>query len=75
MPGKVQGAVAAQTPPPGAEGNGNGQVPGAPEPTTGVTNVPAAAGPMSPSNVGTMSPEAAMQRFMAARGGAANAPA
>jgi hypothetical protein len=76
MPGKVQGAVAAQTPPPGAEGgNGNGQVPGAPEPTTGVTNVPAAAGPSSPSNVATMSPEAAMQRFMAARGGAANAPA
>lgn len=76
MPGKVQGAVAAQTPPPGAEGgtNGGGAQPSG-DPTQGVTNVPAAAGPLSPSNVQSMSPEVAMQRFMAQRGGAANAPA
>jgi hypothetical protein len=73
MPSPVQGAVAAQTPPPGAaNGNGNGAQPA--EPSNGVTNVPAAAGPTSPSNVQSLSPEAAMQRFMAMRGGSANAP-
>lgn len=39
----------------------------------GVTNVPAAAGPLSPSNVDTMSPEASMARMMSMAGGAANA--
>jgi len=38
-----------------------------------VTNVPAAAGPLAPSNVQSMSPEASMQRLMAQRGGPANA--
>jgi hypothetical protein len=46
--------------------------PGAPAPPggggNGVTNVEAAAGPQSPSNVASMSPEAAMQRLMAQRG-------
>ena len=47
-----------------APANGNG----------GVTNVPAAAGPTSPSNVQSLSPEAAMQRMMSMRGGVSNAP-
>jgi hypothetical protein len=46
--------------------------PGTPIPpeaaTNGVTNTEAAAGPLAPSNVASMSPEAAMQRFMAQRG-------
>jgi hypothetical protein len=44
------------TPPP----TGNGSV--------GITNTEAAAGPLSPSNVASMSPEASMQRLMAQRG-------
>ena len=47
--------------------------PALPSPTNGLTNVPAAAGPTSPSNVNSLSPEAAMQRLMATRGGPANA--
>ena len=43
--------------------NGNG---------AGVTNVPLAAGPSSPSNVTSMSPEAAMAQMMAKTGGIAN---
>jgi hypothetical protein len=49
-----------------------GPPPGAPAPPgaggNGVTNVQAAAGPQSPSNVASMSPEASMQRLMAQRG-------
>jgi len=71
MPAQVAAANAAATPPPGAAPQQQSQQP---QQTNGVTNVPAAAGPMSPSNVQTMSPEAAMQRMMAQRGGAANAP-
>ena len=51
----------------GAAPNGGG-------PPAGVTNVPAAAGPQSPSNVSTLSPEGAMSRLMAMRGGSNNAP-
>src|SRR5262249_45746534 len=47
-------------PPPGQNGN------------AGITNVPLAAGANSPSNVATMSPEAAMARMMSQYGGAAN---
>jgi hypothetical protein len=42
--------------------------PGANGAPQGVTNTEAAAGPMSPSNVQSMSPEASMQRLMASRG-------
>jgi hypothetical protein len=62
MPAAPPGAA---PPPPGLPGqalspetSGNG----------GVTNVEAAAGPLSPSNVASLSPEASMQRFMASRG-------
>jgi hypothetical protein len=73
MPPAAAQATAAAAPPqltgaPPAESSGNGG-------GAGVTNVPAAAGPMSPSNVGSMSPEVAMQRMMAMRGGMNNAPA
>jgi hypothetical protein len=74
MPAQVQAGVAAQTPPPGA-GPQPQQNGAPPAPTQGVTNVPAAAGPMSPSNVDTMSPQAAMSRLMSQSGGANNAPA
>src|SRR5262245_26174365 len=40
--------------------------------TQGVTNTAAAAGPQSPSNVNTMSPEAGMARMLSMYGGAAN---
>jgi hypothetical protein len=43
-------------------------------PPMGITNPTLAAGPMSPSNAQTMSPEAAMQRTMAMQGGVNNAP-
>jgi hypothetical protein len=43
--------------------------PTAPQSPNGVTNPTLAAGPTSPSNVATMSPEAAMQRMMAMSGG------
>jgi hypothetical protein len=49
-----------------------GAPPGQPPPTggngAGLTNVEAAAGPQSPSNAQSMSPEAAMARLMAQRG-------
>jgi hypothetical protein len=77
MPAQVGAATAGgppgMTPPPGgppalgATPNGNGG-------GAGVTNVAAAAGPTSPSNVSTLSPEGAMQRLMAMRGGINNAP-
>jgi hypothetical protein len=74
MPAKVQAGVAAQTPPPGAGPQpGGGGVPSPAQPTQGVTNVDAAAGPMSPSNVGSMSPQAAMSRLMSQTGGPNNA--
>jgi len=47
-------------PPPGQNGN------------AGITNVPLAAGANSPSNVASMSPEAAMSRMMSQYGGVAN---
>jgi len=50
---------------PQQNGNGNGAA-------QGVTNVPAAAGPQSPSNVTSMSPETSMARMMSSYGGAAN---
>ena len=65
MPQQVAAATAGPSQP--------GAPPGPPPPTNGVTNVPAAAGPLAPSNANSMSPEAAMQRMMAQRGGAANA--
>ncbi|HET6315974.1 MAG TPA: hypothetical protein VFG86_05930, partial [Chloroflexota bacterium] len=72
LPAQVPGAppvpgglpTAPQALPPGGAPGGNGGV--------GITNVEAAAGPNAPSNVTSMSPEAAMQRLMAQRGGAAN---
>jgi hypothetical protein len=60
--------------PPGQQPPSQLPAPAAPAPSTnGVTNPDLAAGPSSPSNVATMSPEAAMQRMMAMRGGPANA--
>jgi len=68
----------------GAATAGQGQLPPAPPgqqqqaPQTeqngnaGVTNVPLAAGPTSPSNVTSMSPEASMARMMSQYGGVAN---
>jgi hypothetical protein len=60
---------------PAAASSGVAQPPGVPGttappggPTPGLTNVEAAAGPQSPSNVNSLSPEAAMQRLMAQRG-------
>ena len=58
-PGGPPTAPPGVAPPPG--GNGS-------SPTVGVTNPEAAAGPLAPSNVASMSPEASMQRFMAQRG-------
>jgi hypothetical protein len=52
-----------QAPPPQAPANGQ---------TNGVTNTALAAGPSSPSNVASMSPETAMARMMSQYGGAAN---
>ena len=74
MPRPVQAGIAAQTPPPGAapQPQQNGAASGPAPATNGVTNVPAAAGPLAPSNVQSMSPEASMQRLMAQRGGPAN---
>ena len=51
-------------PPPGAQAPAANGAP----PNVGITNVPLAAGPQSPSNVQSMSPEASMQRLMAQRG-------
>jgi hypothetical protein len=63
----------------GQPGQQSGQqppgLPGGPPPSSnGVTNAPLAAGPTSPSNVTSLSPEAAMQRMMAMSGGVSNAP-
>ena len=60
--GGPPGVQPGQTPP-GVNGGGG----------AGVTNVPAAAGPLAPSNASSMSPEAAMARLMSQKGGAANA--
>jgi len=68
------GGPASLTAPPGgppALGAGPPEMNGG---SNGVTNPDLAAGPSSPSNVATMSPEAAMQRMMSMRGGIANAP-
>src|SRR5215471_14761105 len=75
MPRPVQAGIAAQTPPPGAapQPQQNGAASGPAPATNGVTNVTAAAGPLAPSHVQSMSPEASMQRLMAQRGGPANA--
>jgi hypothetical protein len=61
LPAASAGAPGAPAPPgiPSPPPGGNG---------AGVTNTEAAAGPMAPSNVASMSPEAAMQRLMAQRG-------
>jgi hypothetical protein len=59
-----------QPPPPGAGPPGQPSPPG--PPGIGITNPQAAAGPMSPSNAVTSSPEAAMQRLMASQGGVSN---
>ena len=75
MPPQVQAVTAAQTPPPGGEGQGQPSQNGTAPPTQGVTNVEAAAGPMSPSNVTSLSPQAAMSRMMSMQGGPSNAPA
>jgi len=70
LPSQVGRAAIGGGQPPGQ------QQPGAPPapapPTNGVTNPALAAGPSSPSNVASMSPEAAMQRMMAQTGGIAN---
>jgi len=50
-------------PPPGANGNGGG---------SGMTNVDVAAGPLSPNNSNSMSPENAMASMLRTYGGAAN---
>jgi hypothetical protein len=68
--------------PPGPPGPGGpGGPPGMPgqagppgPPGMGITAPTLAAGPLSPSNAFTMSPEAAMQQMLARGGGAANAP-
>src|SRR5262245_32829276 len=62
-PAMAPGGQPGLTAPPGgppALGQGAPETNGA----AGVTNVPAAAGPTSPSNVQSLSPEAAMQRMM-----------
>lgn len=67
MPPQV-GAMTAGGPP------GMAPPPTAPGPgSNGVTNTELAAGPSSPSNVTSMSPEAAQSRLMAQRGGVSNA--
>ena len=68
------GAPPASLPaPPGSvPTNGQQALPAGEPSTDGLTNVGAAAGPLAPSNVSSMSPEAAMQRLMAQRGGAVN---
>lgn len=71
MPAQAAAGAAVQAPPPGAPQQG---VPSPADATQGVTNVDAAAGPLSPSNVGSMSPQAAMSRMMSQAGGANNAP-
>ncbi|HKB41987.1 MAG TPA: hypothetical protein VKD72_36505, partial [Gemmataceae bacterium] len=77
MPPQVAARGAMQTGPPGSQPQqqGQGQLSPPAPPSNGVTNVPAAAGPLSPSNVGTMSPQAAMSRLMSQQGGTNNAPA
>jgi hypothetical protein len=75
LPPQVGAATAG---PPGAAQNGappgGQQLPQPPTgaPTNGVTNTALAAGPGSPSNVASMSPETAMARMMSQYGGAAN---
>lgn len=72
MPPQIAPPAAAG--PGGAPGASQPQVPpGTPPGPGGVTNSQAAAGPMSPSNEVSSSPEAAMQQMLAMRGGAANA--
>jgi len=68
LPKTPPGQLPTGAPPPSPQQqqpqpNGNG---------AGVTNVPLAAGPSSPSNVTSMSPEAAMAQMMAKTGGIAN---
>lgn len=72
MPSQV-GAATAGGPPPGT-GNGQPQPPEAIPGQTpgGTTNTDLAAGPMSPSNQQTISPETFMQQSMSRYGGAAN---
>jgi hypothetical protein len=73
MPPQVAGAAAAHLGGPGAPQPGP---PGQPQPPqqgqAGITNPAAAAGPTSPSNANSLSPEAAMQRMMAMQGGVNN---
>jgi hypothetical protein len=70
LPPQAGAATAGGPPPPGGpqappQAPANGQ-------TNGVTNTALAAGPGSPSNVSSMSPETAMARMMSQYGGAAN---
>ena len=75
LPPQVGAATAG---PPGAAQNGappgGQQLPQPPTgaPTNGVTNTALAAGPGSPSNVASMSPETAMARMMSQYGGVSN---
>jgi hypothetical protein len=75
------GAGAPPGMPPGAPGQPQPGAPGQPQPgppmgppPSGITNPALAAGPSSPSNTNSMSPEAAMQRLMSMSGGVSNAP-
>jgi hypothetical protein len=72
-PGPPGGPPGMPPGPPGAPA-GPPPVPGGPGAPVGVTNPQLAAGPTSPSNVQTISPEAAMQRMLAMQGGGNNAP-
>ena len=59
----IQGQAAPQPAPPGGAAGQGG---------SGMTNVDAAAGPLSPNNTDSMSPENAMATMLRMRGGAAN---
>jgi len=73
MPPQVGAATAGM--PPGAPPGGPGQAPAPPAgPPNGVTNVGAAAGPMSPNSADSMSPENAMATMLRMQGGPSNAP-
>jgi len=68
---KQAGPAIAQPPP--QPGQQQQQPLGPPPPTNGITNAQLSAGPTSPSNANSLSPEAAMQRMLSMSGGTANA--
>lgn len=76
LPPQIGAATAGGPPQPSQNGQGASQPQIAPSPPNGggVTNASLAAGPLSPSNDVSSSPEAAMQQMLSMQGGTSNAP-